>query len=291
MSHGNWGRWGESDQAGAGNLQDEGVAQRGLSAARTGRVVSLAQPLGPATPVPLARRPPIRFMERTAGDYSYREEQPGAFHFAEDTVMLPAHAGTHLDALAHTWAGDTLYNGHPANRVQARSGAARCGAEHLAAAVTRGVLLDFVVAGELSVDAEARIGPGELEAACERGGIELAPGDAVLLRTGWWDRHGTEPGTYFYTSPGLTPSGADWLAARDPILVGADTCAVEALPFPDGTIFPAHLILIHEHGIPLLENLALAPLAQAGRSEFLFITAPLPLVGSTGSPVNPLAVL
>jgi hypothetical protein len=35
----------------------------------------------------------------------------------------------------------------------------------------------------------------------------------------------------------------------------------------------------------------LAPLAQTGRTEFLFVAAALPIVGATGSPLTPLAVL
>ena len=59
--------------------------------------------------------------------------------------------------------------------------------------------------------------------------------------------------------------------------------------------FPAHLHLLNECGVPLLENLVLAELADAlaaeSRSTFLFVFAPVPLVGSTGAPVNPVVVL
>lgn len=225
------------------------------------------------------------------GDYAHRQEPPEAFHFAEDTVMFSTHVGTHIDALSHTWAGDQLYNGHPAARVQAGRGAARCGAERLAPVATRGILLDFVAPGARTVEEEFRIGPDELELACSRAKVTIEAGDAVLLHTGWWDSHGHEPEIYFYRTPGLTPDGARWLAERDVALVGADNCAIEALPFPDGLVFPVHLVLIHQHGIPLLENLSLAALCDQGSTAFLFVAAPLPLEGSTGGPVNPLAIV
>ncbi len=44
----------------------------------------------------------------------------------------------------------------------------------------------------------------------------------------------------------------------------------------------------------LLDNALLEPLSRAcgeeGRSDFMLVIAPLPVVGGTGSPVNPLAI-
>jgi kynurenine formamidase len=52
-----------------------------------------------------------------------------------------------------------------------------------------------------------------------------------------------------------------------------------------------HMIFLWRHGIYLIEMLWLEELARAGQSSFLFVVAPLKIVGGTGSPVNPLAVL
>jgi kynurenine formamidase len=41
----------------------------------------------------------------------------------------------------------------------------------------------------------------------------------------------------------------------------------------------------------LLEGLVLRALAEAGAKTFLFVGLPLPIVGATGSPVAPVAVL
>ena len=49
--------------------------------------------------------------------------------------------------------------------------------------------------------------------------------------------------------------------------------------------------MIRGYGVALIEGLVLAPLAESGASEFLFMTAPLPIVGGTGSPLAPVAVL
>ena len=70
-----------------------------------------------------------------------------------------------------------------------------------------------------------------------------------------------------------------------------DNFAVEVLPFAAGTVFPVHQCVIRDFGIPLLEGLMLEPLAKTGRADFLFVAAALPIVGATGSPLTPLAIL
>jgi hypothetical protein len=52
---------------------------------------------------------------------------------------------------------------------------------------------------------------------------------------------------------------------------------------------------IFAYGLALLDHALLEPLAEAcqaaGRWEFMLVVSPLPIVGGTGSPVNPLAIL
>jgi len=50
-------------------------------------------------------------------------------------------------------------------------------------------------------------------------------------------------------------------------------------------------VLLVERGIHIIETLNLEELAAAGVHEFAFVLTPLPLVGATGSPVRPLAVV
>jgi kynurenine formamidase len=221
-------------------------------------------------------------MDRDAGDYAAGARSPDGFRFAEDTVQFGTHSGTHLDALAHTWRGDELYNGHPAVSTRSTKGASRCGAEHLRPVAARGVLVDLGV-----LPARHAVGRDELAAAYPGGSPR--PGDVVLIRTGWWESHGGTAG-YFDDEPGPDDGAARWLAAHDVAMVGADNYAVEVQPSAVGT-FPVHLTLMHQHGVPLLENLDLAALAATGRSTFLVVVAPVPLAGSTAGPVAPVAIL
>jgi len=288
---GNWGRWGADDEIGALNLVDSAATLRAVTLVHQGVSVSLAQPLGPDTPVPPHRGAPQRFMNRDAGDYALGARSPGGFRFAEDTVQLSVHSGTHVDALAHAWSGETLYNGHPQAGTRSTRGAQRVGADKLRPIVTRGVLLDCTQGGG-PLEASEPIGADRLAALSREAGVDIEPGDAVLVRTGWWESRG-ESTQYFADEPGITDDAAHWLAEHDVALVGADNYAVEVQEGASG--FPVHLTLLHQHGIALLENLVLDYLAgrlrAESRSVFMFVFAPVPLVGSTAAPLNPLAVL
>jgi kynurenine formamidase len=288
-----WGRWGAEDEAGAPNAIGPEAVRRAAGLVRAGRVFPLAQPLHARMPVPGHRAAMMHFMGRDGGDYAAGGKRPGGFQFAEDTVVMPLHLGTHVDALCHAWCEDLLYNGFPSNAIRSTTGAARLGVEKMPPIVTRGLLLDLAsAAGKPLPDGHA-IGRAALEEAAARAGVSPGPGDAVLIRTGWLEAQEGRPARLvsFDAEPGLDVEGALWLAEASVALVGADNFAIEALPFPAGTVFPVHQRLIRDHGVPLLEGLVLRPLAEAGATEFLFMAAPLPIAGATGSPLSPVAVL
>ncbi|HJZ36528.1 MAG TPA: hypothetical protein VJ204_09685, partial [Solirubrobacterales bacterium] len=73
--------------------------------------------------------------------------------------------------------------------------------------------------------------------------------------------------------------------------VGADNWGLEAIPGTDPGAFVVHQHLLTETGTFIVENLTLAELVASGASEFLFLMAPLRIVGLTGSPVAPVAVI
>jgi kynurenine formamidase len=286
-----WQRWGEDDEHGA--LNHIGAAQVRDAAAliRTGQVLSLAQPLSPRTPVPQHRAGMQHFMGRDGGDYAAGARRPGGFQFAEDTVVLPLHIGTHIDALCHAWYDDALYNGFPGSGTRSTSGATRCGIDKMGPIVGRGVLLDIAGAQGGPLRDGAPIVAGDLECAATQAGVKICKGDVVLIRTGWAESQGQADIVSFDGEPGLDVEAALWLAEREIAVLGADNFAVEVIPFVQGTVFPVHQRLIRDFGIPLLEGLLLQELAGTGRREFLFAASPLPVIGGTGSPISPMAVL
>jgi kynurenine formamidase len=214
---------------------------------------------------------------------------------ANDLLVLGTHVGTHVDALCHVSHDGLLFGGHSAAEAQVGGRFTVHGAETIPPTLCRGVLLDVAALhGRDVLEPGYEITPADLQDAALRQGTAVRPGDAVLVRSGWgahWDDRtaylGHESGV-----PGVGEDGARQLAAWQPSFVGADTIAFERLaPGAGHALLPAHRVLLVEHGISIVETMQLDGLSALGVFEFLFVLAPLPLVGATGSPVRPLAVV
>jgi kynurenine formamidase len=284
-----WGRWGADDELGSLNLLGADEVRRGIAEVRDGTVISLAAPIrsGRGFGV-VGRNPPTHFMVRDGGDYAAGLQERGGFGFADDVVTLPTHGVTHIDALAHVWQDGQMYNGHSAGNVTSR-GAARLGIDKMRPIVTRGVFVDAAPGTHRSPDDPIRI--GELQRRLVDQEVELLAGDALLVRTGWLDAFltGAADGASW---PGLDRDCADWLADSDVALVGSDNVGVESFPSSDPNCqVPLHIQLLRGRGIYFSELMDLSRLVTTERSTFLFVLAPLPLVGAVGSPVAPIAVL
>lgn len=215
---------------------------------------------------------------------------------ANDLVVMGTHVGTHIDALAHVSQNGILHGGLDAGDACIGGGYQTHGVHTVAPMICRGVLLDIPRAiGRDTCDAAYKITPADLDAAAERQGITIGRGDVVLIRSGWGRRFSEGVEAYLGNStgvPGISDAGANWLAERDILATGADSIAFEWLPAGAGhSVLPAHRVLLVEHGIYIIEALDLEELADSGISEFTFILIPLNLVGATGSPVRPLAVV
>ena len=291
MSQNAWNKWGADDERGALNFIGPDQVRRATALVRTGEVLRLAQLLSPKTPVPAHRCGLQHFMGRDGGDYAAGAKRPGGFQFAEDTVVMPLHIGTHVDALCHAWYDDKLYNGYLGDTVRSTTGATRLGIDKMPPVVTRGILLDLVrLKGRVLANGES-IGRADLEAAAAAAGVQPGRGDAVLVRTGWLEAQKGVKNVDFNEEPGIDVEAGLWLAESEVAVIGADNFAVEVLPFPAGKVFPVHQRLIRDFGIPLLEGLMLDPLVASGRHEFMFVASALPIVGATGSPLAPVAIL
>jgi kynurenine formamidase len=284
-----WGRWGPEDELGALNLLGPAEVRRGLDAVREGTVLSLAAPIVSGRGFGVVGRPaPAHYMTRDGGDYAAGLTERAGFGFADDVVTLATHGATHVDALAHVWRDGQMYNGIAADTVTSR-GAARLGIEKMRPIVTRGVFVDCAPGGDR--DPGDRVHLAELTGLLAADDLELAPGDALLVRTGWLPAFmaGRADAAGW---PGLDRDCGGWLAERGVVLVGADNVAVEAYPSGDpGSQMPLHVELLRGHGVYLSELMDLDALAASGRDTFLFVLAALPLVGAVGSPVAPVAVL
>jgi len=293
MTGAGWGRWGQDDERGALNLVDTQAVRRGLEAARLGRVVPLGLPVqARRVPVVPPRPPVLHTMLVDGGDFEAGARRaPNGFQYADDHLSLACHSGTHVDALSHVARNGLMYNGIPASEVRSATGARRLGIDRVGGLVCRGVLVDAVGASNGALEAGRVITVSDLERALARTAVELQPGDAVLVRTGWLSRFDEHDPSWYEGEPGVDVDAACWLADRGVVLIGADNFAVEALPAPSGELLPVHLAMLQERGVYLLELVDLEPLVAAGAWTFTFMMAPLRITGGVGSPVNPLAIV
>ncbi|MGI9424520.1 MAG: cyclase family protein, partial [Hyphomicrobiaceae bacterium] len=87
-------------------------------------------------------------------------------------------------------------------------------------------------------------------------------------------------------------SACEYMAERKIILTGGDTSANDAQPVSDvkDAAVPCHTEMQTRRGIWNIENLEFTQLLKDGVYEFLFVWAPLKIVGGTGSPGNPVAL-
>jgi kynurenine formamidase len=214
---------------------------------------------------------------------------------ANDLITLGTHVGTHIDALGHVSQDGLLHGGADAATAQVGGAFPDHGIHTFRGVLARGILLD--VAGALGIEGCAggyEITPADLDAALARSGATPEPGDVLLVRSGWGARWSEGPGYVGVSSgvPGVAEAGARWLAEHRPLAAGADSIAFERLEAGKGhALLPAHRVLLVEHGINIIETMNLEELAAAGVREFVLVLAPLPLVGATGSPLRPLAVV
>jgi kynurenine formamidase len=255
------------------------------------RVFDLARPMAVGMPQS-PNHPEFRMaLVRRHGD-SNRADGSSA---ANEILITGGHVGTHIDALSHVSQHGRLHGGVDAAAAQVGGRFSEHGVERIAPMVCRGVLLDVPAAlGMEACPPAYEITPADLERTAAEQGTDPRPGGVVLVRSGW-GRRWEDREAFIGRASGVPGPGADaarWLAERRPRAVGADSIAFERLaPGAGHAVLPAHVILLVEHGVHIIETLDLEGIAAAGVREFLFVLAPLPLVGATGSPVRPLAVV
>lgn len=256
-----------------------------------GRVVDLSRPMVLGMPQS-PNHPQFRLtMPRRHGD-AVRDDGGSA---ANDLLVSGTHVGTHIDALGHVSHCGQLHGDVDAAEAQRSGRLSIHGVEEIPPILARSILLDVcAVRGVEALAGGDEITPADLDAALERTGVVPEPGDVLLIRSGW-GTHWDDPVAYLGRDsgvPGVGEAGARWCAAHRPVAVGADTIAFERIaPAAGHALLPAHRVLLVEEGIYIIETLALDELAATGVTTATLVVAPLHLVGATGSPVRPLAIL
>jgi kynurenine formamidase len=224
----------------------------------------------------------------------HRRHEPGleSRTSAAGMILTADHAGTHVDALCHQAEDMQMFGGVAVSAAnQGPGGLGTLSAESFPPMIRRGVLIDLVAARGDRLPPKYLVERDELTAAAAAQGAVVRPGDVLLVHTGWgaaWD----DPD--YITGGGMARSCGEWAAEQQVYAVGADNMSWDLPGYADpvlGHSLPNHTILLARAGILIFENLLLEELAASGAREFAFVSLPLKLVGATGSPTRPVAII
>jgi kynurenine formamidase len=259
------------------------------------RVFDLEQPRFAGMPIHPSHRPGYFYALHRRHRDTYKPEQHGPRSGASGVLTMMEHSGTHIDALCHQ-ACDLMLHGQVASDdVETPAGFTRLGIETVPPLLGPGVLLDVAGwkgAGTDRLPAKYEITAEDLAACAAAQKVEVRPGDVLLVRTGYGAIWHDEPA--YLAAAGVARSGTLWAAERGVIAVGADNMAWDVPDVRDpesGATLFAHVYLLPQKGIYILENVNLEELARERAWTFAFVGIPLKLVGATGSPLRPLALV
>ena len=316
----NWGRWGADDELGTLNLITPERVLAALATPRTGAVHSLSLGFGSGGVWSDGgtRTDPIHVMDLDGGDaatYDHLMAMRAQGHevvspypprwdgtptrWNDDSLFVPLQASTQWDALAHVYAEGSYYNDVPVAAVGSQ-GASRLGIEHAAMTglTARGVLVDVPrFRGVPHLEPLEEIEPADLDQVLAAQGTTVAPGDVLLVRTGWLDvlpASGSKA-EWRTTCPGVSWRCAEWLRDHEIAAVAVDNLAAErAGAAAEGYALPLHVLCLREMGLMLGELWQLSELAEGcaahGSWEFLLVAPPLRVTGAVGAPLNPVAI-
>ena len=278
----NWGRWGKDDEVGTVNLITPAKRKQAAALVKDGVSVSLAA--DPDTEKAVDNQNPYEHAMLGIGSDRWGVAYHGVAH-------------THLDSLAHINANGVFYNGYKPDpeEVKKANRHFKNSIDRLKSGVfTRGVLIDIPrLKGVPYLEQGTPIYVADLEAWEKRAGVRVGAGDALFIRTGVWARR-KAVGPYARgrnaRDAGLDPSVIPWLKRRDVAIMGSDHPQYVS---PSAITAAAHDFSLVYLGIHLLDNCDLEALGEAAaarkRWDFLLTMAPIPVVGGTGSPINPIA--
>ena len=259
------------------------------SVAAGAKLYDLSYAMAPSMPVYHQHIPYSLALHRRHGD-PHPVKRPDGSSFANEVIVTSGHSGTHIDALGHFSRDGCLHGGIRVSEVETRDGYRELNAADIPPILQSAIILDIAAAKNVDCLSPAEeVSVSDIEKALTLTGDDIRAGDAVLIRTGW-SKHWSDAETFNGRRGGLPGPGektARWLVSRGATLVGSDTPAFECLPAPGVSV---HALMLVDEGIHIMENLNLDDIARLRRPRVVFVALPLRLVGSTGSPIRPIAI-
>ena len=284
-------KFGPNDEIGAANYLTPALALEASKLVKTGKTYSLGITVNTTTPA---------YPPRTCSLYIVQPGQQGGSEglgptkttYNDDILNCWNGIGTQLDGLGHIGVGERYYNGNKWQDFANIAGLKKLGVEKIPPFVARGVLLDMAAYYGVDIVKEGTaFNTAEIEAVAKKQGVEIRQGDVVIFHTGWLSIIDSDPKRFGSVEPGLGRDGARYLVSKNVAAVGADTWAVEAIPFEPGAgVFEVHQILLPMGGTYILENINTAELAKDKAWEFMFVLGQNKYQGAVQSMINPVAI-
>lgn len=281
-------RFGPDDRLGAmNNLSPEKTAEA-AKLITTGKTYALGQVTGKKTPAYGPRTFSMTILQLSDGSGTPLGENKAVGN--DDLVNTYIGIGSQIDGLGHMGIDHRYYNGVPVSEFVTTAGLTQFGTHALPPVATRGVLLDMTRQFGDPVAPGTAFNKAEIDAAAKAAGVTIGEGDIVLFHTGTMKSQ--EGSTELSpVEPGLGVGGAQYLADLGVVAVGADTWALEVIPFEnEARPFDVHLTLLAKNGVYILENMVTHELAEDGVSEFFFTLGAPRLEGSVQAIINPVAI-
>lgn len=281
-------RHGPDDRIGAANYLDADQVLEAAELITTGKVYSLGVEIAEDSPAYGTRTYEIDIISAS------EDIQVGADVVTsnDERVRTSFGIGSQIDGLGHLGIGHQYYNGLTTDEIVRDDGLAELGTHTIPPIVTRGVLLDMTDYFDVDmVNEGTAFNRPEIESAARAQGIEIRRGDVVLFHTGWMQLLGTDDERFISVQPGPGVEGAEYLAELGVVAVGADTPALEVIPFEEADrAFAVHQTLLAKEGVYILESMNTAELAADGVQEFMFVLGQPKFRGAVQVVVNPIAI-
>lgn len=293
-------RWGADDQAGASNWITPEKVKDAVKWIKDGKIYRIGRVYEATMPMFGARVFALRMPGMPSGG-PYGDNK--LVYNDEFLATEIGQVGTQFDGLGHIGMqmgkeGDRsehrFYNGRTGNEIYDSYGLKKNGIEHCKPFFTRAHLIDVHGLTGQMWDKGQEIKPNHVLDALKKQKMDekdIKPGDAVFFNTGWGTLWGKNNDRFNSGQPGIGVDVANWLVEKQIAVTGGDTWATEVVPNPNEKLaFRVHQILLTQNGIYNHENLYFDELVKDGKYRFVYVFAPLPIKGATGSAGSPTAM-
>ena len=282
-------KWGPDDEIGAANYMKPDLVVKAAQLVKTGKTYALGIPVDSKTPAFPPRGFKVTIVQ--PGQAGNSGLGPSKMTYNDDMIDGWVGVGSQLDGLGHIGVDHVYYNGNKLADFADPTGLKKLGVEKVPPLVARGVLLDMAAHfGTDIVKEGTAFNVKEIEEVAKKQGVEIRQGDVVIFHTGWLSLIGKDDKRFGAGEPGLGVEGAKYLTGKGVVAVGADTWAVEVIPFETKNIFEVHQVLLPMNGTYILENMDTAELAKDKAYEFLFVLGQPRFRGGVQSMINPVAI-